>query len=98
MVLNNGELLQGNFYLESGARTDLDFNTPFVNSKGLKDKVGNTYSYLVTGLSDHESVHTRGRIHQFSVAGFTFNDLPVGLSQELAGIQSDVENGRNNWQ
>ena len=91
VILNDGDILQGSFYLETGARTDLDFNTPFVNRKGLKDKVGKTYSYLVSGLSDHETVHTRGRVHAFSIAGFTFNDLPVGLSQELAGIQSDEE-------
>lgn len=91
VVLTNGDLLKGDFYLETGARTDLDFNTPFVNSKGLKDRVGDTYSYLVTGLSDHETVHTRGRIKNFSIKGFDFENLPVGLSQELGGIQGDTE-------
>ncbi len=91
VLLNNGDLVQGSFYLDTGARTDLDFNTPFVNSKGLKDKVGDTYSYVVTGLSDHETAHIRGRVEKFSLAGYTFNNLPVGLSQESVGIQSDTE-------
>lgn len=91
IILNTGDILQGNFFLETGARTDLDFNTPFVNQQNLLSKVGDTYSYLVAGLSDHETEHSRGRVHRFSVAGFTFEDLPVGLSQELAGIQGDEE-------
>ena len=91
VTLKNGSTLKGDFYIETGARTDLDFNTPFVNDNNLKSKVGDTYSYLVTGLSDHESVHTRGQVDQFDVAGFTFSDLPVGLSQESAGIQADGE-------
>jgi C-terminal processing protease CtpA/Prc len=62
-----------------------------VNQNNLKTNVGDTYAYLVAGLSDHETEHTRGRVHRFSVAGFAFDDLPVGLSQELAGIQSDEE-------
>ena len=91
VVLADGEILQGNFYLETGARTDLDFNSPFVKNNELESKVGDTYSYLVAGLSDHETEHTRGRIPRFSIAGFTFKNLPVGLSQESAGIQADTE-------
>ena len=57
VVLADGEILQGNFYLETGARTDLDFNSPFVKNNELESKVGDTYSLFFTkGLLKSRSV------------------------------------------
>ncbi|MEQ9425235.1 MAG: aspartyl protease family protein [Cyclobacteriaceae bacterium] len=88
-ILGDGEMLMGNFYLETGAKTDLDFNTPYVKENELKSKIGNSYTYLVSGISENETLHTRGRINTFTIAGYTFKNLPVGLSEGNHGIQAD---------
>lgn len=88
VVLQNGEKVSGEFFVDTGAKASVDFNTPFVESNSLTSKIGESYIYLVAGLGDKEYEHHRGRVKAFEFAGFTFDEMPVGLSHASSGIQA----------
>lgn len=88
VTLNNGESLMGEFFVDTGAKATVDFNTPFVESNQLASKIGDSYIYLVAGLGDKEYEHHRGKVKSFAFEGFSFTDIPVGLSHAKQGIQN----------
>lgn len=85
--LNNGETLKGEYFVNTGAGTTVDFNTPFVNKHDIIDKTGKHYSYLTGGLEKEETVHYEGRVVDFQIQDVSFSDMPVGISQATSGIQ-----------
>lgn len=87
--LNNEEELKGTFFVNTGAGTTLDFNTPFANKHDIIHKTGKHYSYLVKDISNNETLHYEGRVKTLSFDGFDFNELPVGISQVSQGIQAN---------
>lgn len=89
VTLANGKKLKGDFFVDTGARTSVDFNTPFVNKNDMITQIGNHYSYYVAGLSNAETKHYKGRASNFAFGGFSFDDLPIGLSQAEHGIQNN---------
>lgn len=86
--LMNGEVIDGSFFVNTGAKATLDFNTPFVEEKGLTSKIGDSYIYMAAGIGKVESEHHRGRVKSFTFDDFTFENLPVGLSHAKDGIQN----------
>lgn len=86
--LGNGQTMRGEFFINTGAKTTVDFNTHFVDANGLVNKIGDSYIYLVAGLGEKEYEHHRGRIKRFSLMGFGFDQMPVGLSRAPSGIQN----------
>ncbi|UXX78161.1 aspartyl protease family protein [Reichenbachiella carrageenanivorans] len=88
VTLENGEKVMGEFFVDTGAKATIDFNTPFVESNDLTSKVGDSYIYLVAGLGDTEYEHHRGRVKSFAFENFAFTDMPVGLSHAKSGIQN----------
>lgn len=88
VTLANGEQLKGEFFVDTGAKATVDFNTPFVESNNLASKVGDSYIYLVSGLGSKEYEHHRGKVQSFAFEGFSFEDMPVGLSHAKSGIQN----------
>ncbi len=89
VTMANGKQLKGDFFIDTGARTSVDFNTPYVNKNGMVDLIGDNYSYYVAGLSSNETKHYKGRATDFSFGGFSFDNLPIGLSQAEHGIQNN---------
>ena len=87
--LANGEKLTGEFMLNTGAATTVDFNTPFVTSNDLTNKIGSSYVYMVAGLGKVESEHHKGKINLFSLGSFSFDQMPVGCSHASSGVQAD---------
>ncbi|PIB35142.1 hypothetical protein BFP72_06900 [Reichenbachiella sp. 5M10] len=88
VVLENGETVEGEFFVDTGAKATVDFNTPFVEANQLASKVGDSYIYLVAGLGEQEYEHHRGRVKKFTFASFSFDEMPVGLSHATSGIQN----------
>lgn len=88
-TLNNEQIVNGTFYVNTGAGTSLDFNTPFANEKNIIEKTGNHYSYLVKGVENTESKHYEGRVKSFDMGFYVFTDMPVGISQTKGGLQGD---------
>lgn len=87
VTLNNGESYSEDFFLNTGAGTTLDFNTPFAKKHDVIAKTGNHYSYPVAGLEDNETMHYEGRIKNLSIGSFSIDELPIGISQAEHGIQ-----------
>ncbi len=87
--LNNGEKLSGDFFLNTGAGTTVDFNTPFAKKHDIINKTGEHFSYPVAGLSDKETLHYEGRVANFSFGSFRFDNHPIGISQATKGVQSN---------
>ncbi|MGL1887823.1 MAG: aspartyl protease family protein [Reichenbachiella sp.] len=88
VVLQNDETVTGEFFVDTGAKATVDFNTPFVERNGLTTKVGDSYIYLVAGLGEKEYEHHRGVVKEFSFADVSLIDMPVGLSHAKSGIQN----------
>lgn len=89
IMLNNGESLTGSYYVNTGAGTTVDFNTPYANTNGIIDKTGEHYSYLVKGLGAKETRHYEGRVKTFTFGAYTISELPIGISQVTTGIQGE---------
>ena len=87
--LNNSETLKGDFFLNTGAGTTVDFNTPFAQKNDIIDKTGDHFSYPVAGLSKKETLHYEGRVENFGFGSFSFDNHPIGISQATKGIQSN---------
>lgn len=88
VVLANDQKLTGEFFVDTGAKASVDFNTPYVEKNELTSKVGDSYIYLVAGLGDQEYEHHRGLVKSFSFGEFGFENMPVGLSHAKHGIQN----------
>jgi predicted aspartyl protease len=89
VTLNNGNKVSGTFYVNTGAGTTMDFNTPFANENDIINKTGQHYSYLVKGLGNEESLHYEGRVVDFSFGDITVDQMPIGISQVMTGLQGD---------
>lgn len=85
--LNNGETYKESFFVNTGAGTTMDFNTPFANKHKVIDKTGEHYSYPVAGLGKEETRHYEGRVSNFKIGSIDVQNLPIGISQATHGIQ-----------
>lgn len=88
ITLANGETVNGEFFINTGAKTTVDFNTPFVEANDLTKKVGDSFIYLVSGLGKTEYEHHEGRVNSFSFGEFEMKKMPVGLSHAKSGLQN----------
>ncbi len=87
--LNNNESVKGTFFVNTGAGTTLDFNTPFANKNDIIHKTGEHYSYLVKDISNNETLHFEGIVKMLEIDDFKFAELPIGISQVEVGIQAN---------
>jgi predicted aspartyl protease len=89
VTLNDGQKLDGVFYVNTGAGTTMDFNTPYANQNKVIDRTGEHYSYPVKGLGDVEAKHYEGRVKSFTIGGIVVENMPIGISQVTSGLQGD---------
>lgn len=89
VTLNNGEQIDGDFFINTGAGTSLDFNTSFAKKNEILGKTGAHFSYPVTGLSKKETTHYEGRVEGYGFGTFNFSKMPVGISTAKKGIQAN---------
>ena len=89
VTLNDGEVLRGDFFINTGAGTTLDFNTKFAEKNDIIDKTGEHFSYPVTGLGEKETMHYEGRVQNFGFGTFDFSKMPIGISTAKHGIQNN---------
>ena len=85
--LPNGESLSGPYLVDTGAATTVKFNTPFVNSNDLIDKMGKHYAYSARTLSKTATDEV-SRLPSYEVFGHTFEDIAVRLSQGTQGVSA----------
>lgn len=89
VTLNDGEVLTGDFFINTGAGTTLDFNTRFADKNNIVARTGEHFSYPVVGLSKKETMHYEGRVQNFGFGTFDFSKMPVGISTAKHGIQNN---------
>ncbi|MEP0986444.1 aspartyl protease family protein [Ekhidna sp.] len=89
VTLNNGEILTGDFFINTGAGTTMDFNTRFAEKNDIVARTGDHFSYPVVGLSKKETMHYEGRVKNFGFGTFDFSKMPVGISSAKHGIQNN---------
>lgn len=87
VTLNDGETLTGEFFINTGAGTTMDFNTRFAEKNDIIKRTGDHFSYPVAGLSEDETMHHEGRVRNFGFGGFDFLEMPIGISTARHGIQ-----------
>ena len=87
IVLNNEEVHTGTFFVNTGAGTTLDFNSPYAKKYDVVNKTGKHYSYLVKGISSMESLHYEGHVISCSFGNHKIEDLPIGISLSEEGLQ-----------
>lgn len=88
VMLNNGESLEGTYFIMTGAGTTMDFNTPYDAEYDLIHKTGEHYSYLVKSISQVETKHYEGRVKSFNLGSSSFDNMPIGISQAKSGTQA----------
>ncbi|WP_420318233.1 aspartyl protease family protein [Ekhidna sp.] len=89
VTLNDGEVISGEFFINTGAGTTLDFNTRFAEKNDVISKTGKHFSYPVAGLSKKETMHYEGRVRNFGFGTFDFSKMPIGISTAKSGIQNN---------
>ncbi|MEO9873073.1 retropepsin-like aspartic protease [Ekhidna sp.] len=87
VTLNDGEVLKGDFFINTGAGTTLDFNTKFAAKNDIVSRTGKHFSYPVVGLSQKETTHYEGRVKNFGFGTFDIKNMPIGISTAKHGIQ-----------
>ncbi|MEP1032713.1 aspartyl protease family protein [Ekhidna sp.] len=89
VTLNDGEVIEGDFFINTGAGTTLDFNTRFAKKEDVINRTGEHFSYPVAGLGETETLHYEGRVMNFGFGTFDFSKMPIGISSAKHGIQNN---------
>lgn len=89
ITLNDGEVLEGDLFLNTGAGTTLDFNTRYATKNKIVNRTGEHFSYPVAGLGAKETAHYEGRVKTFGFGSFDFQNMPIGISTAKHGIQNN---------
>jgi len=87
ITLKNGKQLKGNFLFDSGANLTILFNTPFARKHELATKIDKTYTYKSQGLTS-TSGNIGGTVAVVDFFDFSFDEIPISLSQATAGVTS----------
>jgi C-terminal processing protease CtpA/Prc len=83
----NGTEFQGQFMVDTGARTDVIVSSPSVVKYDLAENVGKYYTLRASiGTSTRRTKMRYGRLASFEVAGEAFDDIPVALSSDNKGV------------
>lgn len=86
ITLDNGEKVTGSFLIDTGASTSLILTTPFVNKHKLLDKFNKKLKHSSQGLTSTKTSNFKARLKQIKVGDFTFDNVPVNLSQSQRGL------------
>lgn len=95
VVMNIGNSFEGEFLVDTGARSSILFNTPTVDNYNMVDNIGDNYVLRTTlGSSRKRTKIMFGRIEEVNVFGKSFHHVPVVLNSAREGLlSSDAVNG-----
>ena len=83
----NGEKFKGRILLDTGAAQTLSVNTPFSKENRLLAKANKSLQSKSQGLGT-TTFSEEIAIKSIEVGGFTFDDLPITLTDDKAGVNS----------
>jgi hypothetical protein len=86
-TLTNGEKFTGRILFDSGAGFTLSVNSPFAKKKDILKKADKSILLKSESLGT-TSTSREIAIQSFQMGDFTFNDLPIKVSNDKAGVSS----------
>lgn len=84
--LDGKETINAEFILDTGAGLPLAFCTPYAEKHQLRSGITKSYSIESFGLSSNKTVVTIGRLKQFNMHQYEFNEVPVRLYKVTKGV------------
>ena len=85
----SGTVFEGQFMVDTGARSDVIISSPSVIKYDLAENVGKHYTIRANiGTSTRRTKMRYGRLASFDLAGRNFSDIPVALSSDNKGVLS----------
>jgi hypothetical protein len=83
----NNVNFEGNFLVDTGARSDLIVSAPTVVEYKMADNIGKHYTVRAKiGTSQRKSKIRYGRLKSFQFVAYKFENLPVALSSDNKGL------------
>jgi predicted aspartyl protease len=91
-MMYNGVTVEGNFLIDTGARSDLIISSPTVVKYEMAENIGEYYTIRIKIGSSQKRIKLRyGRVQNLNFAGHEFSNIPVALSSEGKGVLSMLE-------
>ncbi len=87
IVLDNTEIVQGRFLIDTGAELTVAFSTPFVGDNNLLSKTGKRLGCRLHARNATFTAY-QTRIRSFRLGGSDFSKIPVLLAQAKSGALS----------
>jgi hypothetical protein len=88
--LENGTKFSGDIFFDSGAGLTLLMNSPFCKQNNVTAKVGKIISSTTNNLSNKTKTQ-EVLIKRLEMGQYRFNNLPIGLSSDEAGVSAYKE-------
>ena len=89
VIAYNGVSFEGQFMVDTGARSDVIISSPSVIKYDLAENIGSYYSLRASvGTSTRRTKMRYGRLASFAFANKEFKDIPVALSSDNKGVLS----------
>lgn len=83
----NNVQFEGQFMVDTGSRSELIISSPTVMEYNMADNIGKYYTIRSSiGTSTRRTKMRYGRLANFEILDFTFNDVPVALSSDNKGV------------
>ena len=91
----NDTSFEGQFMVDTGARSELIISSPTVIQYEMAENIGKYYTVRANiGTSSRRTKMRYGRLKEFAFGSFKFDDIPVALSSDNKGVLSmDFING-----
>ena len=89
-TFKDGSKGSGSFLFDSGANLTVIFNAPFAEQNNLKNRIGKTIKIIARGLTTTQS-HILGSVEQLELGGYSFEDLPVAISEAKSGVSGSSQ-------
>lgn len=89
IVMYNDMAFEGDFLIDTGARSYLIMSSPSVVLYDMAENIGNYYNVRAKiGSSQKRAKIRYGKLQSVQFAGHNFDDLPVALSSDSKGLLS----------
>jgi hypothetical protein len=86
LYLPEGEIIDGHFFIDSGAGSALILNSPFVKTHRIEEKIPYAYRSQTKGLSNTAATIIETELSQLDLGGFSVKGIPTRLSKSRLGV------------
>jgi hypothetical protein len=87
VIMYNGVAFEGDFLIDTGARSDVIISSPTVVKYDMPENIGKYYTVRAKiGSSQRKSKIRHGRLQSLGIAKYNFENIPVALSSDNIGV------------